>query len=230
MDFVVFFFYLILLVDCVEGSIDVKEQYDVKELRIKFQDILDKALLNPNGTTIVRTGRDRIIDLKGSGCTQDILEKLTNECSRMTDQMRSTISIMYLTCIMNDIQVELPSACKNKQSWLSWMTQVTCAQALVKETSMWTTYDGFRRDIDAVCFAHTFDKKLQRIETGTVELIEAGQNRMMGITGLVKQLFNFQLQTMPYLQSIENGIQNTLKEISSLVTTVSKLYSLTEQM
>lgn len=229
MRLVALFFYLILLVDCIEGSNGIKLQYDVEELHSEFQSVLDNALLNPNGTTIVKIGRERIVDLKGSGCTQDVLNNLTNECLRMTNQARSTISIMYLTCIMNDIDVEIPPACRNKQSWLSW-SRTTCAQALVKDTSMWTTYDGFYRDIDAVCFAHTFNEKLQRIETGTVELIETGQNVMTGIAGLVKQVFNFQLQTMPYLHSIENGVRNTLKEVSSLTTIVSKLYNLTERI
>jgi hypothetical protein len=177
--------------------------------------------------------------MESSSCTRDVLDNLTGECGHITHQVKSKISIKYLTCVLKEDEIELPPTCKDEQTWLSltWATRTTCVQALKKDTSLWSTYDGFYRDIDSMCFAHTFDGKLRRIETGTVELIEAsqefieaGQDIATGIKGLVKQVWDFQLETMPYLQSIENGVQNTLNEVSLLTTIIMKLYNLTERI
>ena len=224
--------FLTLLIIHINGSNVNKVPHDIRDLRHELQNILDNALLNQNGSDIVKIGRQHIVDLEKSDCTQEVLSHLIKECAHMTLEKQSEIAMMYLTCRLRSIPAELPSACQQKQTWFSgtWSAQSTCKQALFEHTSMWTTYDGFLRDISPTCFAHTFDLKLQMIETGTVELIETGHDIITGITGLVKQVFDFQLQTMPYLQSIQDGVQNTIKEISLLTTIVSKLYNLTERI
>src|SRR4051812_36907631 len=103
-----FILYLILLVDCVGGTNEIKAEYDAETLRSDFKKVLDDALLNPNGTTIVKTGRNHISELQNSDCTQGVSDNLMSKCAHMTNEMKSAISIMYITCIMTDINVELP--------------------------------------------------------------------------------------------------------------------------
>lgn len=232
MNLIIFILYLIILVDHVKGLNDDKVPYEVEGLRSEFNKILGDALLNRTGSDIVKIGRALISDMGGSSCTRDVLKDLTGECYHISDKVKSKISLNYLACILNNDEIELPPACTHEQSWLSrvWTARSTCIQALSKEPSMWFTYDGFHRDIESVCFTQTFDKKLLKIETGTVDLIEAGQNLTTDITGLIKRVYEFEMRTMPYLQSIENGVHNTLDAISSLTTIVSKLYNLTERI
>lgn len=162
--------------------------------------------------------------MEGSDCTRDVLGRMTFKCDSLTHQIRKTYSLEYVMCRMRKEEIDIPYACRYT------LPMTSCSNAMFKIPSMWTTYDGFYRNIDAVCHAHTFDEKLQRIETGTVNILKTGELTMTRIAGLVKQVFNFQMKTMPYLQSIENGVQNTLKEISSLTAIISKLYNLTERV
>jgi hypothetical protein len=232
MNVIILILYLILLVDVVKGSVDVIDSYDVTDLRKEFNKILGDALLNKTGLDIVKISRARISDMDGTSCTREVLNKLTDECDRISDQAKLRSSMAYLVCMTKKDGIELPSACTYDRSWLSrvWTGQATCLQALVKGSSLWTTFDGFRRDIDSVCFTHTFDRKLLKIETGTLDLIEAGHNLTTSITDVVSRVYEFEMRAMPYLQSIENGVHNTLNAILSLTTIVSKLYDLTERI
>jgi hypothetical protein len=57
MNNIIFILYLILLVNHVRGSSDVEVMHDIADLRDKFDHILGHALLNKNGSDIVKIGR-----------------------------------------------------------------------------------------------------------------------------------------------------------------------------
>ena len=231
MNFIIFLFYLILSTPGVDGT-KIGSQYDVGALRSGFNDILGGALLNEAGSKIIEAGRAKIAEMESTSCTRKVLFKLTTECDRITERAEKTIALEYLTCVTDSDDIKLPQECTREQSWLSmvWTTQETCVQALEKRTSLWTTFSGFRQNINSMCVAHTFDKKLHAIQTGTVDLIEAGQNLSTGITELVRRVYQFEERVTPYLQSIENGVQNTLASLSQLISIVTEMYNMTEQI
>ena len=57
MNNITFILYLILLANHVRGSSDVEVMHDITDLRDKFDHILGHALLNKNGSDIVKIGR-----------------------------------------------------------------------------------------------------------------------------------------------------------------------------
>jgi hypothetical protein len=162
--------------------------------------------------------------MEGFDCARDVLDRLTAKCDSVGDSTKTTISIAYVLCRLGKDKIDVPYVCKYT------IPMTSCKQAMFKIPSMWSTYNGFYRNIDAVCFAHTFDQKQRDIERGVADLLKTGDDITTGIAKLVNQLFDFQLKTMPYLQSIENGVQNTFDAVSSLTAIVSKLYNLTERV
>lgn len=237
MRFTTFFFLLTLLVCYCKAS-----DYN-------FEHVLhDYTRLNKNGSELVQAGQGKLFDfityvfnfdleltpfslvilinLEDSSCTRKVLNKLVKTCDRITDQLRSEITISYVKCRADMIGVTLPSACRG---W-SW-TWTKCDKAIHDENpSLWSTHEDFYHGIEAACFAHTFEKQQQKIQQEILRLHETGHNITEGVLGLVNEILDLRIEHAAYFKTIDKSIQNTTAVVISVAEEVSTIRAISSQV
>jgi ACT domain-containing protein len=166
-----------------------------------------------------------MVTMGGSSCTRKVLDKLVKTCDLLTDQTKSEITIEYIKCRVGTIDITLPNDCRSR-GWF-WKT---CDKKLIldKNPNLWTTYESFYRNIETVCFAHTYQKHQERRQQYLRKLHQIAWDNSNGIRDLMRDFITTREEHAAYFKSIDNGIHDANTAVMKMGDNVNAIHDISK--